>query len=286
MSEGIGSVLGAKVNIISKARIRYEGILIKVDTEKPDDPAITLSNVISHGTENRPTERFIPPKPGTYERITFSGKDLEDISLVAPEEEDVPNDDPSILSSGPSSQLPPAIGTPKAHNSYSAVSAQKINPSPIKNLKNSESSVEAHNDFFDNSHPHNDEDDEEGQEHEASQSQGGDAFGGGFFDNLSCEIIDKANGVSTQSTNRRNERKLNADTFGTSAFYDGRRNFSGGYRGRGGYNRRGGNGGGGFRGGRPNWNNPGYQQNGNWRHPSNFRQQQGFTNRGQAVPEG
>ena len=40
--------------------------------------------VRSYGTENRPTERPIPPRNETYEFIIFNGPDIKDIFLGKP----------------------------------------------------------------------------------------------------------------------------------------------------------------------------------------------------------
>ncbi|XP_044735114.1 protein LSM14 homolog B isoform X5 [Chrysoperla carnea] len=65
-----------------------------------------------------------------------------------------------------------------------------------------------------------------------------------FFDNISCEAVERSKGRS-QRTDWRTERKLNSETFGVAS---ARR---GGYRGRGGYYNRGGMGG--YRGGYRNY---------------------------------
>jgi len=64
-----------------------------------------------------------------------------------------------------------------------------------------------------------------------------------FFDSISCEAVERSKG-NTQRTDWRQERKLNAETFGLP--YNQRRGGNGGYINRGGrgyYNNRGGNGG-------------------------------------------
>ena len=49
--------LGCTLSLISKANIRYEGILKGIDTDKC---TLTLNNVQSYGTENR-AAKIIPP---------------------------------------------------------------------------------------------------------------------------------------------------------------------------------------------------------------------------------
>jgi len=82
--------LGCTLSLISKANIRYEGILKGIDTDKC---TLTLNNVQSYGTENRAT-KVIPPTAGTYELIIFNGHDIQDVQVVEKEEAVV---DPAIL---------------------------------------------------------------------------------------------------------------------------------------------------------------------------------------------
>ncbi|KAI6657634.1 Protein LSM14-like protein A isoform X3 [Oopsacas minuta] len=93
--------LGSKLTIISKAGIRYEGILYLIDTIKE---SIALQNVRSFGTEKRSVPKFHPPKPQIFECIVFKASDLQDLTLV-PEDPDTPTEDylndPAIISSKP-----------------------------------------------------------------------------------------------------------------------------------------------------------------------------------------
>jgi protein LSM14 len=73
--------LGSKVSLISKSDIRYEGTLYAIDAK---ESTLALARVRSYGTENRPTERPIPPRNETYEFIIFNGPDIKDIFLGKP----------------------------------------------------------------------------------------------------------------------------------------------------------------------------------------------------------
>ncbi|KAK2862498.1 hypothetical protein Q5P01_002031 [Channa striata] len=70
--------IGSKISLISKAQIRYEGILSSVDTERS---TIALAKVKSYGTEDRHTDRPVPPKDEIYEYIIFRGSDIKDITV-------------------------------------------------------------------------------------------------------------------------------------------------------------------------------------------------------------
>lgn len=108
MSAGGGTpYIGSKISLISKAQIRYEGILSSVDTESS---TVALAKVKSYGTEDRHTERPVPPKGETYEYIIFRGSDIKDITVSEhPKPHHGLPRDPAIVQSsmGPSSGYHP-----------------------------------------------------------------------------------------------------------------------------------------------------------------------------------
>ena len=55
--------LGSRISLISKAQIRYEGILYAIDTE---NMTVALTKVRSFGTEDRNPERPVPPRDETF----------------------------------------------------------------------------------------------------------------------------------------------------------------------------------------------------------------------------
>lgn len=106
-----------------------------------------------------------------------------------------------------------------------------------------------------------DEDEDDIQEEETNVYSAGD-----FFDSISCDAIDKANGIDNRLRGA-DERNLNLDTFGATSLGNNRRRYGGRGRGRGGRGRGRGRG----RGGRGNRNRnyegggPAPRQNNRWK---------------------
>jgi len=68
---------------------------------------LTLTDVKSHGTEDRPCEEFIPEVKGTiFPMILFNASQLADVSACMNETEDLIANDPAILNVGTKSSVP------------------------------------------------------------------------------------------------------------------------------------------------------------------------------------
>jgi len=97
--------LGSRISLISKAKIRYEGILYAIDTE---NMTVALTKVRSFGTEDRNPERPVPPRDETFEYIIFRGTDIFDLTVCDLPQDRLPQD-PAIL--GAAQQPPAPIGS-------------------------------------------------------------------------------------------------------------------------------------------------------------------------------
>ncbi|CAF1171949.1 unnamed protein product [Rotaria magnacalcarata] len=92
--------LGSKISLVSKAKIRYEGILYTIDA---NESTVALSKVRSFGTEDRPTDRPVPARDEIFEYIIFRGADIEDLQVREPPQSTL-TQDPAIVES---SMYPP-----------------------------------------------------------------------------------------------------------------------------------------------------------------------------------
>ncbi|XP_063723850.1 protein LSM14 homolog car-1-like isoform X3 [Symsagittifera roscoffensis] len=117
--------IGSRMNLISKAEIRYEGFLHEIDTQAT---TVTLKNVRSFGTEGRRADKVIGPKDDVFQYIIFRGTDIKDISVcegpVVP-----PFADPAIVQSGPPASGRPQQGTVPS-SSVTSMTPDATSPTP------------------------------------------------------------------------------------------------------------------------------------------------------------
>uniref|UniRef100_UPI00358F4C29 protein LSM14 homolog B-B-like isoform X3 n=1 Tax=Myxine glutinosa TaxID=7769 RepID=UPI00358F4C29 len=93
--------LGHVITLISKAEIRYEGLLYTIDA---DNATIVLAKVRMFGTEDRRGHRHVAPQNDLYEYVIFRATDIKEVTVQEGSSGSMFHSDPAIVHS--------AIGTP------------------------------------------------------------------------------------------------------------------------------------------------------------------------------
>jgi len=86
--------IGSKISLITMSELRYEGILVNVNTV---NSTVTLRDVRMFGTESRSAQSYVMPSPEVFDYIVFNGKDIKDLTVCEPSSLPL-KEDPAVVS--------------------------------------------------------------------------------------------------------------------------------------------------------------------------------------------
>mmetsp|Transcript_11924 Transcript_11924/g.15207 ORF Transcript_11924/g.15207 Transcript_11924/m.15207 type:complete len:311 (-) Transcript_11924:200-1132(-) len=301
-------LIGNRISLISKKNIRYEGVLYSINES---DATVALQDVKSFGTEGRELldttgqTNFVPPQDTVHTYLLFRGQDIKDLHVhekqgtPAAAADTTPAKEEAPAAAAVETKKEESISEPetKKETSAKAKTESKENKpnakkggNQKKNMVGSGASLlnkkargakgdqikvgedfdfESNLEKFENTKiSADDEEEDDIQEEDTNVYSAGD-----FFDSISCDAIDKANGIDNRLRGA-DERNLNLDTFGATSLGNNRRRYGGRGRGRGGRGRGRGRGRGGRGGGSRSNNSRNYEggpaprQNNRWKESS------------------
>ncbi|KAK1741756.1 LSm14 family protein [Skeletonema marinoi] len=301
-------LIGNRISLISKKNIRYEGVLYSINES---DATVALQDVKSFGTEGRELldttgqTNFVPPQDTVHTYLLFRGQDIKDLHVhekqgtPAAAADTTPAKEEAPPAAAVETKKEESISEPetKKETSTKAKTESKENKpnakkggNQKKNMVGSGASLlnkkargakgdqikvgedfdfESNLEKFENTKiSADDEEEDDIQEEDTNVYSAGD-----FFDSISCDAIDKANGIDNRLRGA-DERNLNLDTFGATSLGNNRRRYGGRGRGRGGRGRGRGRGRGGRGGGSRSNNSRNYEggpaprQNNRWKESS------------------
>ena len=116
--------LGSRIVLISKSEIRYEGVLYTIDTA---NSTVALQNVRSFGTEDRPSEKVVPPSEEVFDYIIFRGTDIKDLHVCETGKEAEAT--PAATPAAPA-QPAASAAAPKAPAAWGAEAQPRAQPGP------------------------------------------------------------------------------------------------------------------------------------------------------------
>jgi protein LSM14 len=126
----------SKVRIITKNDIRYEGTLYQINSQ---EKTIALKDVVSFGTEDRVTEKFIPPSDFIYEIIVFRSCEIKNLIVL--------KNKPEEQISEPSPQLDTPPQQTVTHQQETPIEEKKITPDKT-NIPSKDNKSKTNDDFL------------------------------------------------------------------------------------------------------------------------------------------